>query len=404
MTELLFYTDTDIHTFNAEVITAEITEKGLLVILDKTAFYPEGGGQPADRGTLAGLQVIDVQKKDDIVSHYLQMPENTGTEKTAVPAAGMTIEGNIDADYRRDYMEQHSGQHIISAAMMRAADIQTVSVRQGSDFTAIETSVSELSPETVRLIEEEANSYIRMKAPIIRHITDAEGLKYFKLRRPSKHSINIKIIDIPEVDCVACGGMHLKTTADIGLVKYIYQEKIRGHVRTFWKIGKRAYDDYAEKTGIINNLSEFYSARQFELLEKAEAAAQQFTESRYRYNKLEEEHAALYASILSAETGGAVIKTFEGRTKGFITGLIKSLSSNHLSGPSFIFNSNDGVMTWAVTCPDEADFDFNSFKNDFLPIIDGKGGGKPPFWQGIAKNPDGIELLLGKLRERWPTV
>ena len=160
------------------------------------------------------------------------------------------------------------------------------------------------------------------------------------------------------------------------------------HIRTMLK-----------KTEVINRLNEFFSARQFELVEKAEAAADQFTETRYRYNKLQEDYAALYASIIVKEAGedSVVIKLFENMEKNFITALIRILAARKASGPSFIFNRSDETLTWAVACSEATSFDFNGFRTDLLPIIDGKGGGKAPLWQGIAKNPAGIEELIDKL-------
>ena len=224
MTELLYYNDININKFTAEISLIEINDKNLIITLDKTAFYPEGGGQPADKGTIADLAVTDVQKKDGIVYHYLQIPENG----TKAPMTGDKVTGVIETFHRLEYMQQHTGQHLISAAMMNTAGVETVSVRQGSDFVAIETASDELSLELLQRIEDEANSYIRKNIRIQTHWTDAEGLKQYKLRRPTKHNINVRIVDIPGIDCVACGGVHLQSTSEVGLIKYIYQEKIRG--------------------------------------------------------------------------------------------------------------------------------------------------------------------------------
>ncbi len=394
MTELLYYQNNEILEFESEIVSVSEKDRGVEVILKKTAFYPEGGGQPADKGTIEGLSVVDVQKKDGIIYHYLEKtPE---TENLSGKSSAVCI---IDPEHRLDYMQQHTGQHIISAAMMRASGVGTVSVRQGSDYTAIETDAAQLSDEELKKIEDEANRYIRMNAPINAHITDEEGLKDFKLRRPTKYRENIRLIEISSIDCVACGGVHLKTSGEVGLIKYIYQEKIRGNVRTFWKIGKRAYDDYNEKTSIINSLNEFFSARQFELTEKAAASAEAAAQLRYRFHKLEEEHAGLYASIAAEESGSEVlIKVFENREKGFIEYFVRAVAELKLKSPAFIFNRIEESITWAVVCNDCGGFDFNDFKSGLLPLIDGKGGGKAPIWQGIAKNPQGLEMLIDKIR------
>ena len=394
MTELLYYTNPDLHEFTAKIVAVNKSEKDYQLVLDRTAFYPEGGGQPADKGTIDGQPVEDVQKLDGLVYHHLDL-------NSSIPETGSTVRCSIDQAHRLDYMQQHSGQHIISAAMMKTSQIQTVSVRQGSEFTAIETSENEISDEVLSLIEDEANSYIRADAPINPYWSDADGLKNFNLRRPSKHSSNIRIIDIPGIDCVACGGLHLHSTAEAGLVKYIYQEKIRGNVRTFWKIGGRAYRDYAEKTIIINNLNVFYSARGFELPEKARAAAGQYAEMRLKYNKLEQELASVTASALLSAAAGVIIRVFENKSKEFITALLIALGSENETGASFIFNKTENGLTWGAAGNSSCSFDFDSFKSGFLPIIEGKGGGKAPVWQGIAKKPEGLEMLTEKIKKEY---
>ena len=394
MTELLYYTDPDLLSFEAGVLSSRKDKKHLLLVLDRTAFYPEGGGQPADQGTLNGLRVLDVEKMDGDVVHRLQLPSG-GTE---IPKEGDRVEGLIDGEHRLDYMQQHSGQHVISAAMMTTAAIATVSVHQGADFTAIETSEEEIAEELLYRIEDEANRAIRASVPIESHWTDAEGLSAFSLRRPSKHSSNIRIIEIPGIDCVACGGMHLKNTAELGLIKYIRQEKIRGQIRTFWKIGRRAYEDYREKTEIINRLGTMYSARQHEIIGKADAAAAANSALNFEYGRLQREYCGLYADKLlseaeTLETGTRlIVSREEDRDKGFTDKLLKQLSVSEVPLVALILNRTDGKTIWAVTASEPASgdgnvFDFGLFRSDVLPLAGGKGGGKPPIWQGNSGFP-----------------
>ena len=392
MTELLYYRNPEMLEFTAVVVSVETGKKGAGIVLNRTAFYPEGGGQPADRGTINGIKVVDVRKQEGEVTHYL-----APAAASELPGPGAEVSCRVDFEHRFDYMQQHTGQHIISAALARTAGIGTVSVHQGEEYTAIETDAGEISRQQLRGVEDEANRSIRAGVEIEALKTDVEGLKQFTLRRPSKHTTDIRLINIPGIDCVACGGMHLGNTAETGLIKYTHQEKLRGHIRTFWKIGRRAYDDYDEKTVIINSLNELHSARQFELVEKSEAAVRNFNDLKYSFGKLEEEHAALFASKLAADAGEILVHVFNGRSKSFITALLKTLSSGGFDGPSYIFNRNGDTLTWAVTAPVESDFDFNTFRDQHLPLIDGRGGGRAPFWQGAAKNPDGLEKIIKSL-------
>ncbi|MDC7225363.1 MAG: alanyl-tRNA editing protein [Spirochaetales bacterium] len=405
MVKILYYEQPDLLEFEAEVVSSAEKNGKFEIILNQTAFYPEGGGQPADRGMINNLQVNDVRKRNGEIYHIISGP----LDKAWMPAAGEHVRCSIDFDHRFDYMQQHTGQHIISAALMKTAGIETVSVHQGEEYTAVETSAENIDAETIRAIENEANAAVRANAAVVPEWTDAEGLKNYNLRRPSKHSTDIRIVNIAGIDCVACGGMHLKNTAEAGLIKYTHQEKIRGRVRTFWKIGRRAYDDYDLKTKIINDLNEMYSARTFEVPEKAKAALQNYNDLKYSYGKLEEDYAGLFASVLVSEASNksaaknpaTVIHVFEDKSRGFIASLLKTLTKRNDCGCSFILNKQGGSLTWAVAATDCTSFDFNVFKTDFLPLIDGKGGGREPLWQGVAKNPGGLEAFIAKLYATW---
>jgi alanyl-tRNA synthetase len=405
MTELLYYNDIDTDHFHAEVVSAVQTDTGLDLTLSRTYFYPEGGGQPADTGTIGGHQVAAVRKNDGIVSHSLKYCKEAGEW----PAVGQTVEGHVNMNHRLDYMQQHSGQHIISASMMKTREIATVSVHQGEEYTSIETGEKDIPADVIYEIEAEANRVINSNIPILSHWTDKEGLSTFNLRRPSKHEHNIRIIEIPKVDCVACGGLHLKTTGEIGLIKYIRQEKIRGHVRTFWKIGGRAVTDYREKTIIVNELCRHHSAQQNEILDKTEAAVQIAADLNFEYGKLQREYAELLIEKLTADakrtSKGAmlILSTVENKDRRFIENLMKQFAARPEPLIALIFNKTGDKLTWAAACSvadcekDEI-FDFNTFRKVYLPIIDGKGGGKPPIWQGVAQKPEGIQEMIEKLK------
>ncbi|MBI9106534.1 MAG: hypothetical protein JEZ04_07280 [Spirochaetales bacterium] len=399
MTELLYYTQPDIHRFTALILSADISNDEIQIVLDRTAFYPEGGGQPADRGTINGLTVNYVRKEDGLVIHHVAPPA-VGAE---FPAIGLIAECSIEEAHRLDYMQQHSGQHVISAAMMKTGGIETVSVRQGEEYTAIETSKSAITDEILYRIEDEANRVITENVPIQAHWTDADGLLRFNLRRPSKHSSNIRIIEIPDVDCVACGGMHLNNTGKIGLVKYIRQEKIRGNIRTFWKIGGRAFADYREKTEIVNRLNILHSALQHELPAKTETFIESFNKLKFDYGKLQREYTEIFSLNLVKEaiktSNGIklIVSILEDRDRRFIDNLMKQFSTQGEPLLALIFNKTDDKMTWAVAHSiggTAEEFDFASFRSNYLPLIGGKGGGKAPIWQGVAENPDGVDRMI----------
>ncbi|MDC7125573.1 MAG: alanyl-tRNA editing protein [Spirochaetales bacterium] len=400
MTELLYYQDSSIEEFSAEVISLKKDKKKLIVELDKTAFYPEGGGQPADTGIINNFQVIDVQKKDGIISHTIKASSESDLN------IGSIVNCKIDMLHRLDYMQQHTGQHLISAAFFRTEEINTVSVNQGEEFTSVEVATPELSKEQIENIEKKANEYISDSISINTAWTDEEGLGKYNLRRPTKHKEGIRIVDIPEIDCVACGGVHLSNTSETRLIKFIYQEKIRGNTRTFWKIGERAYKDYEEKTNVINQLNNQFSARQFELPEKAKALIEQNNNLKYKYKQLEDNYASLEADSLYEENTGnndehpcLILKIFSNEEKSFITSLAKAFSEKDFNAVIVLFNKTEQNVTWTTICTKDSIFDYETFKKEVLSVIDAKGGGRSPIWQGIVKKPEELETAENKLKE-----
>ena len=162
-------------------------------------------------------------------------------------------------EYRFDYRQQHTGQHILSSVFMNLGNYPTVSIHQGQDLTSIEFESSDIDSEFILKAEERANELICRNTPVKIHITDREGLARFPIRRPTEQQKEIRIVEIVDVDMAACGGLHLNSTGEAGFIKYISSEKIRGNTRTFWKIGRRALKDYRQKTEITSELSVLFS-------------------------------------------------------------------------------------------------------------------------------------------------
>jgi alanyl-tRNA synthetase len=399
-TELLFYSDPYTTEFEATVLGIEEDKKGAVVQLDRTAFYPEGGGQPADLGSIGSAPVKDVKKRDGEVLHYVDKPLD-GIEE------GTVLTCRIDWERRFDYMQQHSGQHLLSAVLYRDFGYQTVSVHQGSEDTTIEIDAEALKESEILQIEERVLELIGENRPIRSFWVNEDDLSSYDLRREPKVSGSIRIVEVEGYDAVACGGVHTARTGEVRLVRHAGTEKIRGRTRLYWKIGARAVDDYREKSRIVAELVDLFSSPQQELVSRIGASAQELVELRREYSRLEGRTAALEAERLlaasaveSAEEDLLLITvSYSGEGKEFLRKVAEQVAQE----PRAAFcgtNESEKGLQWVIALGEKAEesIDFNQKKGELLTAIDGKGGGKPPIRQGIGQNPEGVADLFAAFR------
>jgi alanyl-tRNA synthetase len=276
MTEKLYYQDADKSQFEALVIDTVKDKKGWKIVLDQTCFFPEGGGQPADKGSIDNIPVLDVQKEDNVIYHYL--PEKPGSD---------TVQGKIDMEWRGDFMQQHTGQHIISGALWQVGKYKTVSVHMGGDYTTIEIDAPEIPEEDLLETETLANRTINNNLPVRFIHTDHENTAKFPLRKPCTRQGKVRLVMIGNFDCVACGGLHFDTTGPVGLVKSIGVEKIRGNARISWKIGQRAFNDYRKKDAVIYRLKSLLSTNEDALPQKTMELQEEITTHKKKCSRLE---------------------------------------------------------------------------------------------------------------------
>lgn len=397
MTEKLYYQDTNKNEFDAEVIEVIKEKKTWRVTLDKTYFYPEGGGQPADKGWINNTPVIDVQKESDLIYHYLN--KNPGEGK---------IKGKIDREWRRDFMQQHTGQHIISGALWKIGKYKTVSVHMGADYTTIEIDAPEIPEEDLIKIEKLANQVIRENLPLHFIHTNHQELDKFPLRKPSPFKGKIRLVKIGDFDCVGCGGLHLDGTRKVGLVKAIGIEKIRGHARIAWKIGDRAYDDYRRKEKIISELRTILAANEDLFAQKVKDLQAELSTFKRLYSGIENQMADTIAQHLYENPQNRTDSSYRIITKswqGEKNNLIKKIMKNLLNREKTLIclvNVFSDKLHWSIGCSEDITFPFNQLKDELLPIIDGKGGGRPPLWQGMGSKPRGVGEFLAKFRALAP--
>jgi alanyl-tRNA synthetase len=225
VTERLYYQDCYLRQFTARVM--ETADEGRRVYLDRTAFYPTSGGQPFDLGSLSGVKVREVIDEEDRIAHVLD-----------APLAAAEVQGIVDWDRRYDHMQQHSGQHLLSAVLEELFKIRTVSFHLGSEVSTIDVDAPALTAGQLERAEDRCAEIVAEARPI--QITFEDASADLELRKASTRAGTLRIVTLEGVDRSACGGTHVRTAAEIGMVLTGKTEKIRGTTRVEFVCGKRA--------------------------------------------------------------------------------------------------------------------------------------------------------------------
>lgn len=361
------------------------TPDGHGIFLEQTVFYPEGGGQPGDHGHLIvdGTQwiVSDTQKRDDgTILHVLRnpIPDKTlpGTSVTAV----------LDWDHRFDYMQQHTGQHILSGALSRVASAATVSVHQGLETTTIEVDVSDLSQDQINQVDDEANRIIDEERAIRSFWVDHTSLEEYQLRRPTSRTGRIRLVEILDFDLVACGGVHLPHTGLVSSVQCVGTETIRGRLRLAYKIGRRVRSDYRIKHRATTEAAVLVSSHPSELPTRVQDAIEEIQELHRVVRKRAERLAEL---IITEERGTAKPELLILEKED--DDVFKALAETAAVAPGrrlLLMNATGSTLQWAIVIGTDFSVPAGPLRKEVLEPFGAKGGGKSPLWRGILPECD----------------
>lgn len=382
MTQLLYYDDPMQQSCSATVLSGGESHQNQVqpITLDRSCFFPEGGGQPGDRGTIAGIPVLDTKKDHDgSVLHYLAHP----LPGTVSP--GSTVECVLDWPHRYDYMQQHTGQHVLSGALHQIARIATVSVHQGEQTVTIEVDTPTLTDQQLHQVEDEANRVIAQDLPVRAFTVRNEELNQYTLRRPTNRTGSVRLVEIEGYDLVACGGVHLPRTGLLNAVKLTGLESIRGRLRLAFKIGDRALRDYREKHRAITETAELYSCGTDQVPDRTRAM-QEEVRNLHRTVRLRAERLAGY--ILPPGTGShqAAALILENEDDD----VFKALAEQATEDPArrlVLINRTGDTIQWAIIVGPEHPFPQNELRELVLAPSGAKGGGKPPLWRGVIPPP-----------------
>lgn len=283
-------------TFSS-IVEDSISEKGIFkVALRETAFYPEGGGQPADHGTLGDVKVLDVQERDGIIWHTVSEP---------LPK-GASVDGRIDWERRYDYMQNHSGEHVVSGLICRTFGCSNVGFHMGSDVITMDFNTP-MTWEQAMEIEERANRAIEMQIPITASYPTAEELADLDYRSKKELSGRVRILMIEGCDTCACCGTHVRTTAEIRLVKILSLQNYKSGVRITMVSGNRALEDYRRKHDGISAAARMLSAKPEETAQAVERVLEENGRLRYEMAGMRKRIAQLQAQTIPEGTAACFL-------------------------------------------------------------------------------------------------
>ncbi len=394
VTEKLYYQDQYMYRFKARLQKWDRDEKGrFFVVLDQTAFYPTGGGQPHDTGTLNGVNVYDVDEIDGEVRHIMDEPTEIHKEYT----------GEIDWDRRFDHMQQHTGQHILSAAFEEEFKYRTVSFHLGPEICSIDLEVESLSDEEIPRVENTANNIILENRPIETRWVSEEELSNFSLRKEVSVSDNIRLVIIPDFDYNGCGGTHPDSTGQVISVKILHWEKQKKNkLRVYFVCGNRVLKQLDEKHKIIQDLTDTLNTPQKDLNETAIRTLRlnkKLDKKVYELNmELIEYEADSYIEQAEPQTNWKIAKDiFYDRPMQELQQLAKRIAAKSDQILVLLINQKGDKLQLVCSRSNDVVINMNELVKNVLPVINGKGGGSDSIAQGGGDRTISAEELMGEL-------
>jgi len=271
-------------------------EDGYYVILKETAFYPHGGGQPCDTGYINGIAVLDVIMEEDEVLHKLERrPEET------------EVTCQLDWKRRFDHMQQHSGQHLLSAVCRELYQAMTLSFHLGTDYATIDIEQSEVTREQLTVIENEVNRQVYLNSSILSYFVTPDEVAQLQLVKAPKVTDHIRIVEIKGVEYNACGGTHVSSTGEIGMIKLLKSEKQKGHTRIYFKCGYRVLEEFNESLRILGVLSSKFNTNKDEIIDRIEKWENEQKALQAELTAMKESHNAIVAQELLASCEGKLV-------------------------------------------------------------------------------------------------
>ena len=363
-TQKLYYENCLLREFTAEVWDCREENGRFAVILSATAFYPEGGGQACDVGTLNDAQVLDVQEKDGEILHFCDRPLAVGTQ----------VRGAIDWNRRFDLMQQHTGEHILSGIIHRKFGYHNVGFHMGNDVVTFDFD-GEITPAALQEIEQDANRVVWENLPVLCSIPSPQELPHIPYRTKRELPWPVRIVEIPGVDSCACCGVHLNYTGQVGLIKLLSCVKFHQGVRIEMVSGQRAYNYVNQIFGENRKISHLLSAKMPETAQGVEALQKAYQEEKFRSAGLKNR---LFAAIAESYRHIVCPLHFEGPMTGGDLRELAEAIDKVCGGAIVCAGTNEAGYTVCILGEDARGVGVRAAK-----ALNGRGGGKENAYQGL---------------------
>lgn len=370
MTQKLYLDRSYETVFEAAVVSSQPTDNGATLVLDRTLFYPESGGQLSDTGSIGDAEVLDVQEAgNDTVVH---------TVKGKVPATG-TIHGMINWPRRFDHMQQHTGQHILSRAFIQTDRLDTVSFHMGEDTCTIDLDGAAPDAAAIRRAEDLSNEIIKENRPIDITTIPIEQVNMSELRRKVPEGVReARIVTVRDFDVIPCCGTHVRTTGELGMIKVLKTEKVKNFQRVHFKVGHRAFADYRDKHAILSELSQKLTASPLDVAAKVQNMIQESLAGAKRTRALTQRLATAEAERLLRSQAGTP-RLILHREPDPALARAMATEMQKASGTIAIVAADDGSLVCVSS--HEMDIDLAGPAGALARELGGSGGGKGGFAQ-----------------------
>ncbi|WP_085993242.1 alanyl-tRNA editing protein [Oceanobacillus senegalensis] len=392
-TKKLYYKDSYIYSFKARLHKSGTDDKGrFYIVLDQTAFYPIGGGQPNDTGTLNNKPVIDVEEVDGEIRHYMVEPDLTETEYV----------GEINWDRRFDHMQQHAGQHILTAAFEEQFDYKTLSFHLGKEICSIDIEAADLKEKEANRVEEIANQIIVQNSPIETKWVTEKELDNYPLRKDISVSENIRLVIIPDFDYNGCGGTHPNTTGQVSMIKILHWERKKKNTRVYFACGNRVLAQLHEKEKVIQGLRKRFSVPQEKIMEATNKMHEKIKELESTVSdlnmKLLEYEAKEFIQHAQIFNNKKIVQSvFANRSKLDIQQLAKILVDKNSDILVLFVNETDDKLQLVGSRGEQWNLHMGQFVQQSLTIINGRGGGRENMAQGGGEKVISAENFIEKV-------
>ena len=368
-TEKLYYADPFLKTFTATVLDCQPGKNGFVVTLDRTAFYPEGGGQPTDQGTLDGAAVTDVHEKNGVVLHNVD----------SAVEIGKTVTGVIDWARRFDHMQQHSGEHICSGLICGRCHCDNVGFHMGTDMVTIDFN-ADIPWEELLEIEAQANQYIYEDHPIDIQFHRGAELDAIDYRSKKPLEGDVRIVAFPGADCCACCGTHVLRSGQVGLVKFLSVQKFREGVRIELLCGKRALNYLARTWEQAKTIGQRLSVKPVDAAAAVERLENELSAAKLRCAQLEE---SVFAAIAQEQAGKGDVLLFQPPMKPDSVRKLADAAAKTCGGLAAVFAGEGIHYAYALGRADGQDI--SAQVKAMNAALHGRGGGRNGFAQGSVE-------------------